>query len=142
MVNKSLAKLRQEAAMLKKRKEKAEKQKGQLLSRQRELNEIKQLEKEIKFLEGVGSNKRIAKEVGVKLGKQAGHFGLKGLKIAGKLVKGAVMAEVKRQEADNRRPASKAKKRVLNTVKRRATPKVKSKPKPRVRAKVKNGRRR
>lgn len=134
MVNKS--KLQREVARLKEKKKKALNQRKQLLDRQKEMNEIKALEKEVAFLKGVGSKRRVAKEVGVRLGKQAGSFGWKGLKFAGKLVKGAVMAEVKRQEADNRRPKArpKPKKRVLNKVKTRARPKARPKPKKRVRA--------
>ena len=135
MVNKS--KLQREVARLKEKKKKALNQRKQLLNRQKEINEIRALEKEVEFLKGVGSKKRIAKEVGTRMAKQAGRFGWKGLKIAGRIAKNVVMAEVKRQEADKRRPAPKPKKRVLNKVKRRAAPKAKPKPRKRVRARGK-----
>lgn len=129
-----LNKLKTELANLREKKRKAIKHKGQLLARQKEMHEIRELEKEVEFLKGVGTKRRIAKEVGMRLGKQAGSFGWKGLKFAGKVVKGVVMAEVKRQAVEKARPRPKVKKRVLNKVKTKT--KAKTRPKTKTKRRV------
>lgn len=139
---KSVTSLQRQVAKLKEKKRKALKEKKQLVNRQREINEIRQLEKEIEFLKGVGSKRRIAKEVSVKMGKQAGKLGWKGLKFAGRIVRARLEAEAREQARDRAKSSPKAKPRVRAKVKTRKKVKNKPKPRPRVRAKVKNGRRR
>lgn len=110
---KSKTSLQREVARLKEKKKKALKLKKELLLRQKEINEIKQLEREVKLLEGVGTKRRLAKEVSMQMGKQAGRFGLKGLKFAGKLIKNRLEAEAREQAMDRARAMAKVKTRTV-----------------------------
>ncbi len=140
---KSKTSLQREVAKLKERKKKALKSKKDLIYRQREINEIKELEREIDFLKGVGTKKRLAREVSMKMGKHAGQLGWKGLKNVGKFVKNVIEAEARDQARDRARENKPSPRpRVMAKVKNRPVQKRKPKPKRRVRAKVKNGRRR
>lgn len=126
--------LKKEVAKLRERKRKALKQKKKLILRQKEINEIRQLEKEIKFLEGVGTKKQLAKEVSARMGKQAGKVGWKGLKFAGRFVKNVIEAEAREQAMERERDRQRGV--------TRPKPKRKIKSKPKVRSKVKKRKKR
>lgn len=141
---KSRTQYQRQIAELKKKKAKALKTKKELTARGREMQEIRELERDIASLKGVGSKRRIAKEVGMRLGKDAGKVGWKGLKFVGRVAKNIIEAEAREQARDREQEASKPKSRPRVRAKVKTRKKVRSKPKTRkrVRAKVKNGRRR
>ncbi len=107
------------------------KSKKQLLLKQKEINEIRQLERDIADLEGVGTKRRMAKEVGMRLGKQASSVGWKGLKLAGGFVRNVIEAEAREQARDRERDRMRSRPRVKTKVKtrRKVKPKTKRKKK-------------
>lgn len=139
---KSRTQYQRQIAELKKKKVAALKTKKELTARGKEMQEIRELERDIASLKGVGSKRRIAKEVGMRLGKDVGRVGWKGLKFAGGFVKNVIEAEAREQARDREKEAAKSSPRVRAKVKTRDKVKNKPKPRKRVRAKVKNGRRR
>lgn len=110
---KSKSSYQSEIAKLKKEKEKALKQRKELLERKRELEELREYKREIAELKGIGTKRRVAAQVGKKLGKDAGRVGLKGLKMAGKFAKNIIEAEQREQARERAasRPKPKSKPR-------------------------------
>ncbi len=92
--------LQRELAKLKKDKVKTAKLRKQLLSRAKEIEEIRKLQREVRSLKGVGTKRRVAKQVATRIGKDAGKVGWKGLKFAGTFVKNVIQAEVKEQDRE------------------------------------------
>lgn len=109
-VKKSKTSYQSELAKLKKEKEKALKIRNDLIKRQKEMQEIRELKREVANLKGVGTKRRIAANVGKKLGRDVGRVGWKSIKTAGKYAKAYLEREARAQDRD-RAAAQKRKKK-------------------------------
>lgn len=110
-VKRSKTSYQSELAKLKKEKEKALKIRNDLIKRQKEMQEIRELRREVANLKGAGSKRRIAANVGKKLGKDVGRVGWKGIKTASKYAKAYLEREARAQDRDRARAKSKGKKK-------------------------------
>lgn len=97
---KSKTPYQRELAKLKKEKVKRLKQRKVLLARKKEIEEIKKIKREINKLKGVGTKRAVAKRLGLTGAKTAGKYSWKGLKMAGKFVKGVVEREAAAQDRE------------------------------------------
>ncbi len=105
----STTSLKREIAKLKKTKKVDAERKKLFAARAKEIEEIRELRREARALKGVGSKRRIAGQVGMRLGSQAGKFLWKGAKAAGKIAKARLEAEAREQARDAARSRSKSK---------------------------------
>ncbi len=110
---KSNAQLQKEIVRLKKLNKEAAERKALFSARAKEVEEIRELRREARELSGVGSKRRVAGQVGKKIGRDVGKVGWKGLKMVGKFTKNVVEAQAREQarERDRARPKSKPKKK-------------------------------
>ncbi len=108
----STTSLKREIARLKKTKKVDAERKKLFAARAKEIEEIRELRAEARALKGVGSKRRIAGQVGKKLGMQAGKFGWKGVKFVGGVVKRRLEAEAREQARDAARERPKSKPKV------------------------------
>ena len=115
---KSSKQLRSEIARLKKLKKEAKERRALFLEMAKEKIEIRKLRKEARALKGVGSKRRIAGQVGKRIGKDVGKVGWQGLKIVGKIAKNVIEAEARRQAMENARAKPKPKPRKRRKKKR------------------------
>lgn len=95
-----------ELAKLKVEKAKSLKSRAQLLERQKEMEEVKKIKRDIAKLKGAGTKRAVMKRVGKKIGSDAGRVGWKGLKVASKFVKNVVEAEAREQDRERARVAA------------------------------------
>lgn len=105
----SSASLQKEIARLKKLKKEAVERKKLFLARAKEIEEIRELRREARTLKGVGTKRRIAGQVGRRLGSQAGKAGWKGAKFVGNVIKARLEDEAREQARDAARARAKPK---------------------------------
>ena len=98
-----------EIARLKREKEKALLLKKKLQVRKKEIEELRELKREVASLKGVGTKRRAAGQITKKLGKEFGSTAWKGLKVAGKFAKERLEAEARSQDMERARARKKKK---------------------------------
>ena len=88
---------------------KLKKEKEEVAAKRKEIEEIREIKRDIAKLKGAGTKRRVAAQVAKKIGTDVSKVGWKGLKMAGKFVKNVIEAEAREQARDRARASPRPK---------------------------------